>query len=94
MDDFVDKVHDFLCLGEQASQALRRENMVQEFNRESLITAYTNAVIITELQRLSSLLSDSNYSESNDKMVDKLHTYRLKLSSFVGIPANDYNDNH
>lgn len=79
MDKALHRVESFRRLAEQTVQPLRSPDGVIDYSADSLLNAYNNIVVLTELNSLLQQVTDEQYYRDGDELLAKAEHYREKL---------------
>mgnify|MGYP003523528561 CR=1 FL=1 len=79
MDKVLHKADIFRRLAEQTVQPLRTSDGYIDYSSDSLLNAYNNILVLTELNSLLKQTTDEQYEREADESLAKLEALREKL---------------
>lgn len=85
MNSFSQNLDNTLNLSEQITQPIKcvkKDGANIEYNKETLMDAYIDALVLTELNSLLQSSMSNQYKQQDDPNVHKLQEYAKKLQIF------------
>lgn len=79
MDKLIQRLDAFTRLSEQTAQPLRPADSIIDYSQESLVSAYTNILVLTELNSLLQQVTDEHYNRDQDEILQRLEACRAKF---------------
>lgn len=79
MDKLIHRLDAFKRIAEQTAQPLRPADGVIDYSQETLLSAYTNILVLTDLNSVLQQVSDESYNPDQDEAVQRLEACRARI---------------